>query len=58
MLKPSTDTEIFMSFIKESKLLAYVGNHENVVKFHGAMVEKLAESKEWSIVELYLFSVR
>ena len=46
LLKESTDKEIFMSFIKEIKTLAYVGEHENVVKFYGAMVERIAESKE------------
>ena len=46
-LKESTDKEIFMSFLKEIKVLAYVGEHENVVKFYGAMVEKIAERKEF-----------
>ena len=52
MLKDSKDKEYFKSFLKETKVMAYVGEHENVVKFYGAMVERIAERKgiQWSSV--------
>ena len=42
-LKNSADKEYFKSFLKEIKVMAYVGEHENVVKFYGAMVERISE---------------
>ena len=47
------DKDIFMSFLKEIKVLAHVGEHENVVKFYGAMVEKIAERKEFDLISVY-----
>ena len=34
-----------MNFLKEIKVMAYVGQHENVVKFYGAMVDRIAKRK-------------
>ena len=45
MLKNSRDKEYFMNFLKEIKVMAYVGQHENVVKFYGAMVDRIAKRK-------------
>ena len=45
-LKNPADKEYFKSFLKEIKVMAYVGEHENVVKFYGAMVERISERKD------------
>ena len=47
ILKESMDKGSFTHFLKEIEMMAYVGQHENVVKFHGAMVERIADRKEY-----------
>ena len=47
MLNEKMNNQNFKSILKEIKVLAYVGEHENVIKFYGAMVDKIADSKEY-----------
>ena len=44
VLKSNVDVEYFKNFLREVKLLAYIGNHDNIVQFHGAAVDRITES--------------
>ena len=45
MLKNSVQTEDFKNYLKEVKLMAYIGQHPNIIQFYGAVIEKLDQSK-------------
>ena len=39
--KSKLDRVCFKAFLKEAKLMAYIGKHENVVEFLGAYVDEI-----------------
>ena len=39
--KPSADLDYFRAFLREIKIMGYVGDHRNVVKLYGAVVDDL-----------------
>ena len=43
--KPNPDVAYFKALLGEIKIMAYIGKHENVVEFKGAVTEKIRESK-------------
>ncbi|CAG7786744.1 unnamed protein product [Allacma fusca] len=50
--KSTADIEYFKAFLKEIKLMAYIGEHENVVRFCGAVVDKIQERLCFAVIEL------
>ena len=46
MPKSSVDLEGFKALLAEAQIMAYLGDHEDVIKFVGADVTKIAERKE------------
>ena len=43
--KRTLDVEEFKGVLAEVKIMAYLGDHEHVVKFVGAVVSEISESK-------------
>lgn len=46
MLKSHVQTEDFKNYLNEVKLMAYIGQHPNIIQFYGAVIEKLEQSKK------------
>lgn len=57
MLKSSVQTEDFKNYLKEVKLMAYIGQHPNIIHFYGAVIERLDQSKK-SGMNSFVVSVR
>ena len=55
MLKSSVQTAEFKSYLKEVKLMAWIGQHPNIIQFYGAVIEKLEQSKGRTCICLNLF---
>ncbi|CAG7819572.1 unnamed protein product [Allacma fusca] len=53
--KSTADIEYFKAFLKEIKLMAYIGEHDNVVQFCGAVVDKIQERLCFAVIELCPF---
>ncbi|CAG7833228.1 unnamed protein product [Allacma fusca] len=53
--KPNADREYFKAFLKEVKVMAYLGEHESIVMFWGAVVDDLANGKCQAVIELSPF---
>lgn len=46
MLKRSVDTDEFKAILGEIKIMAYLGDHDFIVKFVGADISELAKRKK------------
>ena len=44
-LKQRVDVEEFKAVLAEMKIMSYLGDHENVVKFYGSDVSQIARRK-------------
>ena len=42
--KDIADVTVFKNFLREVKIMAYIGNHENIVEFVGAHVGAIRQS--------------
>ena len=43
--KASMDVDAFKGFLREVKIMAYLGKHGNIVEFLGAVVDQLRDSE-------------
>ena len=42
--KDTADVATFKDFLREVKIMAYIGTHENIVEFVGAQVSHISQS--------------
>ncbi|CAG7728821.1 unnamed protein product [Allacma fusca] len=50
--KPNADVEYFKAFLKEIKVINFIGEHANIVYFHGAVVDKIQKRICFAVFEL------
>ncbi|CAG7826513.1 unnamed protein product, partial [Allacma fusca] len=53
--KSVADIEYFKAFLKEIKVMAFVSEHKNIIKFFGAVVDKIRERVCSAVIELSPF---
>ena len=53
LLKQSVDVEEFKAVLIEVKIMAYLGDHEYIVKFVGAEISEIAKSKSGMMTTLF-----
>ena len=46
------EVEFFKTFLKEVKIMAYIGEHENIIGFMGAVIDKI-QNRKLIISKLY-----
>ena len=53
MTKNTTDVAAFKDFLREVKIMAYIGSHENIVEFLGAPVTtiRVGMEMEYNLVQ-------
>ncbi|XP_035714998.1 uncharacterized protein LOC118438609 [Folsomia candida] len=52
MVKPDVEVEHFKALLSEIKIMAYLGDHKHLVKFHCACTESIQSRKVYIVVEL------
>ncbi|CAG7719176.1 unnamed protein product, partial [Allacma fusca] len=51
-VKPSADIEMFKAILEEVKIMDYIGEHPNIIKFLGAETSNIQKKEIWIVLEL------